>query len=196
MSKPEKIFDGLLVLQCQNGQKKAFSLLVNRWHAKLCNQAYFYTKDIDTAKDIAQESWRIIIKKIHRLKEPNNFGAWALTIVNRKAIDWLRYQKRNREKFKVYHQNIQADYDRRIAENTIKDNHIDTDKNTADIILKTIKKLPENQQIILRLFYVEDYSIREIAAILTLSKGTVKSRLFYAREKLKHHLNLFKRKTN
>ena len=44
MNKPEKIFDGLLVLQCQNGDKKSFSLLVKRWHHKLCKQAYFTQK--------------------------------------------------------------------------------------------------------------------------------------------------------
>jgi len=68
MNNPEKVFDGLLVLQCQNGDKKAFSILVKRWHTKLCNQAFFYTKDRDAAKDIAQDSWNVIIKKNIQLK--------------------------------------------------------------------------------------------------------------------------------
>ena len=45
--------------------------------------------------------------------------------------------------------------------------------------------LPEGQQIVLKLFYTEEYSLIEICEILGLSLGTVKSRLFYAREKLK-----------
>jgi len=181
MNKPEKIFDGLLVLQCQNGDKKAFSLLVKRWHAKLCKQAYFYTKNIDIAKDIAQDSWGVIINKISSLKEPNSFGAWALTIVNRKAVDWLRKQKKHKERLYTYYENSRTDYDTNSNTNNIEDVTI----NITKTILKTIKKLPGNQQIILTLFYVEEYSIHEISTILNISKGTVKSRLFYAREKLK-----------
>jgi len=188
MNKPEKIFDGLLVIQCQNGDKKAFSLLVKRWHTKLCKQAFFYTKDKDIAKDIAQDSWNVIIKRMADLKEPNSFGVWALTITTRKAIDWLRQHKRNNEKLRTYYENSQINYD------TINDTNT-TDGNTKNI-LNTIKKLPENQQIILKLFYVEEYPILEIGNILNISKGTVKSRLFYAREKLKSHLNLPKGKTN
>ncbi len=45
------IFDGLLVLQYQSGNKKALSLLVNRYHIKLCKHSYWYTHDIDASKD-------------------------------------------------------------------------------------------------------------------------------------------------
>ncbi len=185
MNKPEKIFDGLLVLQCQNGDKKAFSLLVKRWHTKLCKQAFFYTKDIDISKDIAQDSWNVIIKRIVDLKEPNSFGSWALTIVNRKAIDWLRKHKKNEEKLHTYYENSQMNHDTEINNNNIEDDHNNINDDNTKIVLNAIKKLPENQQIILRLFYVEEYTILEISNILNISKGTVKSRLFYAREKLK-----------
>lgn len=176
MNKPRKVFDGLLVLQCQNGDKKAFSLLVQRWHPKLCKQAFFYSKDKEIAKDIVQDSWKIIIKKIYSLKEPNSFGSWALTIVNRKAIDWTRKYIRNKEKLHTYYKDSQVNNN-----NT----NYKYNTNINEPILKAIKKLPDNQQIILSLFYVEDCSILEISNILNISKGTVKSRLFYAREKLK-----------
>ena len=188
MINPEKIFDGLLVLQCQNGNKEAFSLLVKRWHAKLCHQAYFYTKDKDIAKDIAQDSWKVIVKKIYSLNEPNSFGSWALTIVNRKAIDWIRKNKRNKEKLHSYYKDS--------LENNDKDYTYNSNSNNSEGVLMAIKKLPDNQQIILTLFYLEECSIAEISTILKVSKGTVKSRLFYAREKLKSHLNLHKGKTN
>ena len=79
----------------------------------------FYTKDIDISKDIAQDSWSVIIKKIHSLKEPNNFGAWALTITNRKAIDWLRKHKVNKEKLHAYYENSKVNYDTEIDSNNI-----------------------------------------------------------------------------
>jgi len=195
MNNSEKIVDGKLVLQCRNGDKKAFSLLVKRWHQKFCKQAYWYTKDKDLAKDIAQESWIIIFRKLDTIKDPNSFGSWALSILNRKAIDALRKEKRIDTKSHSYHENPQVENDA-IENNKNVDNcnnNIDTD--SSRIIMNSIKKLPENQQVVLRLFYVEEYSVVEISSILKVSKGTVKSRLFYAREKLKSHLNLPKGKT-
>jgi RNA polymerase sigma-70 factor (ECF subfamily) len=52
-------------------------------------------------------------------------------------------------------------------------------------LLKAINELPIEQQQAIRLFYVEEYSLKEIGDLLNISVGTVKSRLFHAREKLK-----------
>ena len=192
MNKPEKIFDGLLVLQYQNGDKKALALLVKRWHVKMCKQAYWYTKNIDVAKDIAQDSWGVILKNMHSIKDTNSFGSWALTIVNRKAIDWIRRSKKTNEKLHQFYENSKANYE--TIENN---NNIDNDSNIITInrtktIISAINNLPENQQIIIRMFYLEKYTIQEISVILKISKGTVKSRLFYAREKLKLTLKSIK----
>ncbi len=192
MNKPEKIFDGLLVLQYQNGDKKALALLVKRWHVKMCKQAYWYTKNIDVAKDIAQDSWGVILKNMHSIKDTNSFGSWALTIVNRKAIDWIRRSKKTNEKLYQFYENSKANYE--TIENN---NNIDIDSNIVTInrtktIISAINNLPENQQIIIRMFYLEEYTIQEISVILKISKGTVKSRLFYAREKLKLTLKSIK----
>jgi RNA polymerase sigma-70 factor (ECF subfamily) len=67
------------------------------------------------------------------------------------------------------------------------------DENNDNLKLKTnllvaIKKLPEHQQVVIKLFYVEDYSLKQISDILKISIGTAKSRLFHAREKLKETL--------
>jgi RNA polymerase sigma-70 factor (ECF subfamily) len=56
------------------------------------------------------------------------------------------------------------------------------------LILKEIKNLPNEQQTVLKLFYLEGYKIHQIAEILSIAKGTVKSSLFTAREKLKSTL--------
>ena len=192
MNKPEKIFDGLLVLQYQNGDKKALALLVKRWHIKMCKQAYWYTKDSAIAKDIAQDSWGVILKNMHSIKDTNSFGSWALTIVNRKAIDWIRRSKKTNEKLYQFYENSKAHYE--TIENN---NNIDIDSNIVTInrtktIISAINNLPENQQMIIRMFYLEEYTIQEISVILKISKGTVKSRLFYAREKLKLTLKSIK----
>lgn len=165
--------DSNLVIAFQKGDQKAITTLVKNWHYKLCKQAYWYTKDRDVAKDIAQDSWKTIISEIKNLKDPEKFGYWALAIVCRKAIDWSRKTNTKLNKLKEYHHTV---------------NTVATEIYTAEAsqkLLKTIKQLPENQQEILHLFYLKEYNLKQISTKLNISKGTVKSRLFYAREKLK-----------
>lgn len=176
MTQPNKIFDALLVLECQAGSKKAMTLLVKRWHAKLCKQAYWYTKDSDQAKDIAQDSWGVILNKIQFLKDPNSFGSWAITITTRKSIDWLRKQKKERN-------NLETNYD--LPHQTVDNNDTVAIDPILLMVRSSIKELPQKQQIVLHLFYLEEFSIKQIADALGISTGTVKSRLFTAREKLK-----------
>ena len=77
-----------------------------------------------------------LLKKIYSLKEANSFGNWALTIVNRKVIDWTRKNKRNKEKLHTYYKDSQ--------ENNDTDNTYNTNDDHRENILRAIKKLPEN----------------------------------------------------
>ena len=61
----------------------------------------------------------------------------------------------------------------------------DEKKKLKVALLDAIKQLPVQQQEVLKLFYTEDYSLKEISQLLHISVGTTKSRLFHAREKLK-----------
>ncbi|WP_425236554.1 RNA polymerase sigma factor [Ulvibacterium sp.] len=170
---PNKVFDALLVLQYQSGDKKALGLLVKRHHAKLCRHSYWYTHDLDAAKDVVQDSWSIIITKLGSIRDPNAFGSWAMRIVTRKSLDFLNRNKNDREKLASYR-------------NTPHNLGAEEDKESDLIRLENaIRLLPKNQQVVLRLFYTEEYSLKEISTILEISIGTIKSRLFHAREKLK-----------
>jgi RNA polymerase sigma factor (sigma-70 family) len=175
----KNIFDSLLVLQYQTGNDKAMSLLVKRWHKKLCRHASWYTNDIDNAQDIVQDSWGIIIRKLGSLREPNSFGSWALSIVTRKSIDWLRKNSTETKTLKAYY-----DDNNRNCNDDFK-NH-----NAPSLVLmnRLINELSEGQQLVLNLFYLEEFSIQDIGKILQISEGTVKSRLFNAREKLRLQL--------
>ena len=175
MDKPDEIQDGWLVEQYQSGHKNALTLLVKRWHIKFCKQAYWYTNDFDVAKDIAQESWKVVINKLDTLKEPNKFGSWGLSVVNRKSIDWIRKTKKTKEKLEFYKISLQSDFEYELV----------SENDYTNVVLNALHNLPDNQQLVIKLFYLESYSIIEISKLLKVSKGTIKSRLFYAREKLK-----------
>lgn len=179
MKDNNNLSDKDLVLEFQSGNKKIVSLLVKRWHLQFCKLAFWYVKDADVAKDIAQESWQIILNKLETLEKPERFKSWSISIVNRKAIDYLRFNKRVEKKYQKYYQenkpNINAD---------IKDDNEELKKK----LLIAIKKLSEEQQVVVQLFYTESYSLKEISELLQISVGTAKSRLFHAREKLKNSL--------
>lgn len=173
MKTTEEAFDGLLVLEYQLGNKKSLSILVKRYHLRLCKHSYRYTKDVEASRDIVQDSWSTIIGKLHALKNPNSFGSWAIKIVTRKSLDYLKRIKKDRAKMKEhYHDSKTFD--------GVCDNEAELKR-----LLEAIKDLPQNQQMVLRLFYLEEYSLKEIGDILNISVGTTKSRLFHAREKLK-----------
>ncbi|WP_323789700.1 RNA polymerase sigma factor [Psychroserpens sp.] len=172
--KKDSHIDTELVIAYQAGDQKAMAKLVQRWHLIYCKKAYWLVKDTSLSKDIAQDCWQTIMDKLHTLQNPSSFKSWSLRIVYSKSLDALRERSRKHSK--------ETEFDKSHL------SFVEDDKENIDLkasLLKAIKRLPEQQQIVLRLFYTEDYSLKEISELLSISVGTTKSRLFHAREKLK-----------
>ena len=179
MEKIDKIFDGLLVLQYKSGKSRAMETLIKRHHSQLCRHAFWYIRDMDMAKDIVQDCWHKALGNINRLKDPNKFGSWMMTIVTRRSLDILKRIERERtlkEEIRI--------------EMAIPSHESGGDPNAELLneLRASIQNLSLEHQMVLRLFYLQQYSMNEIAEILGISPGTVKSRLYYAREKLKTYL--------
>lgn len=177
MNKKQRLRDSKLVLEYQSGNRSVLPLLVKYWHKTFCEKAYWLVKDADVAKDIAQDSWGVIICKINHLKSPECFGNWALRIVFTKSLDWIKSNKKEKGDLETY----------KYEQGIIELEKTDTDL-LKEQLLKAVKLLPKKQQIVLRMFYVQNYSLKEISVLLNISLGTCKSRLFHAREKLKQIL--------
>ncbi|MFT5893093.1 MAG: RNA polymerase sigma factor (sigma-70 family) [Dokdonia sp.] len=177
MKPSKKTEDSWLVAQYCNGHQKAMAVLVKRWHIRFCKRAYTYTYDVDIAKGIAQDAWITILKNINTIENPAKFGSWGLTIVTKKSIDWYRKSKRVQEKKQEI---VYKESELFTEEKDVLGNQLVKEKLKVAMTL-----LSKEQQNVLKLFYVESYGIMEISEILHISKGTVKSRLYYAREKLK-----------
>ncbi|TVZ54782.1 RNA polymerase sigma-70 factor (ECF subfamily) [Lutibacter sp. Hel_I_33_5] len=184
MKPNNKFSDKELILKYKSGDKLAVSLLVKKWHLHFCRLAFWYVKDADVAKDVAQESWTIILNKISTLEQPEKFKPWAISIVNRKAIDFLRKEKSNQNKLEKYY-----------SENTQRNRGEGNDDGELNQYHKKIReeinKLSNHHQQVITLFYREEYTLKEISEILDISVGTAKSRLFHAREKLKSILKKY-----
>ena len=174
MNKKQNHTDRFLILQYREGNTSVLSVLVKRYHKIFCEKAFWITRDKELAKDIAQESWIIIIKKLNTLEKADSFKSWALRIIYTKSIDAVKL--RNKEI-------------RNLESSGIVDSGSPSSEDESNLIqmalLKAIQKLPKEKQDIIRLFYKEEYSIIEISAFLKIPIGTVKSRLFKSREKLK-----------
>lgn len=177
----DKIFDELLILKCQEGDQKAFRLLLNRWNKKLIFFAYKFTNDMEAARDVVQESWISIHKGLNRLNDHTKFSTWAFRITYNKSMDHLRQKQRVNQ-----------------IETLPEDSTDDTLENYNEDVATVnglLAKMPAQHKIILTLFYQEQQSIKQIAEVLKLPEGTVKSRIYYARELLKRKYKEAKNET-
>ncbi|OEK04002.1 RNA polymerase sigma factor [Roseivirga misakiensis] len=171
----DQIFDELLVIRCQEGDQEATGLLWKRWNPRVIKWSFSFLRDQEEAYEIAQESWISIFKSIHKLKDPALFRFWSYRIVQRRSADFIKKQQRERQ----------------AAENAQKELDTEGDSGNDDAVgkmLSSIKALPLLHQEMLRLFYLEKYSIKMMSSLLDLPEGTIKSRLFYARKELKKNI--------
>src|SRR5216684_1647025 len=141
------------------------------------------------AEDVAQEALLRAYRKFHRLRDRNRFRAWLVRIAFRLALDRLRSGKRRELRDTLW---SQPEHQPRAAtaEDLAASNEFQAHLETA------LAELPEKLRLVLLLAAMEGHTIDEIASMLSISTGTVKSRIFYARrqlaEKLRCHANTVK----
>jgi RNA polymerase sigma-70 factor, ECF subfamily len=177
MSQQDRLNDELLVLRCQEGDAEAFELLVGRWQRRLWRHAWRLTGDESDAWDVIQESWIGISRGINRLADAAAFPAWAYQIVSNKCRDSVRRQRRRREATETYSEWMQQqEQDTAAAEQQ------------HSSLKEALEQLSGPDRAVLSLRYEENFNTAEIASILDIPEGTVKSRLFYARGRLRKYL--------
>jgi RNA polymerase sigma-70 factor (ECF subfamily) len=161
-----QIYDELLVIKCQQGDKDAFDELVERWQKRLWHYACRVTGSESAAWDIVQETWFAIVKGLSKLKDSAVFPRWAFRIVNNKCTDWLRKQQR------------QSRLNNQLAKHT--QNQPDKEQNSdekTESLRAAVGKLPPDRRALLSLRYHEGFDVAQIAEIIGVPEGTVKSRL-------------------
>ena len=177
MSQQDRLNDELLVLRCQEGDAEAFELLVGRWQRRLWRHAWQLTGDESAAWDAVQETWIGISRGIARLADAAAFPAWAYQIVSNKCRDSVRRDRRRREAAETYSEWMRGqEQEAAIAE----EQHSN--------LREALDQLSGPDRAVLSLRYEENFDTAEIACILGVPEGTVKSRLFYARGRLRKYL--------
>jgi RNA polymerase sigma-70 factor (ECF subfamily) len=173
MNQNERIENELLVIRAQEGSVEAFAKLVERWQERLWRLAWRLTDDEQAAWDVLQEAWIVISRQIRGLGDSSAFPAWAYRIISNKSRDWIRRRQRMRRADEAYGQRwLEAEN----GEGTAERQYADLREALAD--------LSGRDRAILSLRYEDNFSTVEIAEILEIPPGTVKSRLHHARLRL------------
>ena len=141
------------------------------------------------AEDVAQEALLRAYKSFHRLRDRNRFSAWLVRIAFRLALDRLRSAKRRERRDALWSQPAHLPRPA-TAEDVAASNQF------QGHLERALEELPEKLRLVLLLSAMDGYTIEEIAGIIGVPVGTVKSRIFIARkklaEKLRCHANTIK----
>lgn len=180
---PKQIADEWLVLRSQEGSAAALEALLKKWHRPLWLRACRLTGDEEVARDVTQESLLAIARGLRKLNDPSRFRAWAFQIVSNKSRDWIRRRGRERR-------NLEAV--KEAADPEAMSSHWQADAGREDrieLVLEGLRNLPIEQREILHLHYQLGFTLSEIAEAELIPIGTVKSRIFSAREHLREKLS-------
>ncbi len=168
MNTRDEIQSQLLVLRAQSGDSGAMTQLVEQWQPRLWTLARLLSDDDEEAWDVTQETWLAVVRDLHRMNDPTRFRPWVLRILRNKAADKVRRRQRGRS--------IALD---RAAEPAVE---VSTD--AADV-RSLMSALPEQDRELLARHYFEGVEYPELAAMLDVPVGTLKSRLHAARQRLR-----------
>lgn len=169
-----------LVQQFKRGDKPAFDALYEKYKNILLRMAYLVSGSLADAEDIVQETFVKCYLHIGELKKPEGFKPWLFQILYRTAYS---HAKKRRREIPSEDIALQAD---------TADRHTPLDRMMESEAEKAVKdaigSLDLKHRAVVVMYYYNELSTKEIAGILECSEGTVKSRLFMARKKLKEIL--------
>ena len=174
---PDSSADELLAIRCQLGERDAFEKLVARWHEPMWRYLRRLSGNDDVAGDLMQDTWLRVLRGMASLREPAKVRPWLFGIARRVAMDRLRYE---------YARPAADDVDLDALAAPESDLALDAEAAALDA---GIAKLPAFEREALTLFYLRELSIEDIAVLLGSPVGTIKSRLFRARQMLRRELS-------
>jgi len=162
-------FDELLVTLARAGDREALERLARRWHPRLLRTARRLV-GAELAAGAVQDCWVSILRGIAGLRDPGRFAPWAFGILHRRCADAIRQEQADRS---------------RDDTSAVEDLPGPALTDDALAIAQAMAALPPEQGLAAHLFFVEGLTLAEIAQVQGLPEGTAKSRLFYARRRLK-----------
>lgn len=185
-----RVEDLLLVQRAQRGDHTAYDELVRRYQERVYATIYHMTANHEDANDLAQETFIKGYQALGSFKGDSSFYTWVYRIAVNKTINFLK-QRKNRSHLSLNDLDFNAEHDpdlvALVCEKTPR-----RDLNLAELQEKlnaALQKLSEVHRLVVTLHDVQGLSHDEIATIMDCNIGTVRSRLFYARQQLQAYLS-------
>ena len=179
-----------LVKKAQAGDLTAFDDLVRRYQERIYATIYHMTSNHEDAHDLAQESFIKSYQALKSFKGDSSFFTWVYRIAVNKTINFLK-QRKNRNHISLNDLDFNAEHDpdlmALISEKTPR-----REVNLVELQQKlnaAMLKLSDIHRLVVTLHDVQGLSHEEISKIMDCNTGTVRSRLFYARQQLQAHLS-------
>jgi RNA polymerase sigma-70 factor (ECF subfamily) len=179
--------DDLLIARAQKGDREALNELISRYEAKAYQYAFRLTRDPDKAAELASDAFYRICTSLKSFRGQSAFTTWLYRIVTNCFLDRRKRDKSDR--------NVSIDApgpggsERQFEdESDTPDLHAERSARES-AMQEALAKLPDYQQSMMVMYHVEMLSYEEIARVLDLPLGTVKSRLNRARAALRDHLS-------
>jgi RNA polymerase sigma-70 factor (ECF subfamily) len=170
--------DQYIIDLCLKGDTNSFKVLVERYQGFVYTIVFRMLKVREEAEEVAQDTFIKAFESLASYKGEAKFSSWLYSIAYRKALDAIRKNKKHRA----------GELIEEITEGEVEtiSNALEylQDEERKMAIQECILKLPEEEAAIISLYYFEEQSVREIAAITNLSEDNIKVKLFRSRKKL------------
>lgn len=179
-----------LVRRSQQGDLAAYDELVRRYQERIYATIYHMTSNHEDANDLAQETFIKAFQAIKSFKGGSSFYTWVYRIGVNKTINFLK-QRKNRTHISLNDLDFNAEHDPDLVA-LVSDKTPRREVNLAELQEKlntAMQKLSEPHRLVVTLHDVQGLPHDEIAEIMGCNIGTVRSRLFYARQQLQAYLS-------
>lgn len=176
----DPLADEWLAVRCQLGEREAFDELVARWQQPLWRYARQLAGSDAAADDATQDVWLRVLRGITRLRDGAKLRPWLFGIAHRVLMDRLREQ---------YRMPLVPDDDADLAAVPVDESALQLEVDLA-ALRDGLARLPALEGEVLTLFYLQQLSLDEVAQVLAVPVGTVKSRLHRARRLLRLQLDI------
>ncbi|MHB8523774.1 MAG: sigma-70 family RNA polymerase sigma factor [Limisphaerales bacterium] len=179
-----------LVKRTKAGNLSAYDELVRRYQERIYATIYHMTSNHEDANDLAQESFIKAYQALKSFKGDSSFFTWVYRIAVNKTINFLK-QRKSRTYMSLNDMDFQAENDPDLVA-LISDDTPRRDLNLAELqkeLNAAMQKLSEVHRLVVTLHDIQGLSHEEIGKIMDCNIGTVRSRLFYARQQLQANLS-------
>ena len=184
------VADRVLVRQAQAGDFEAYDELVRRYQERVYATLYHMTANHDDANDLAQEAFIKGFRALKSFKGDSSFFTWVYRIAVNKTINFLK-QRKKRTQMSLNDLDFNIEHDPDFIA-LISDKTPRRDLNLVELqekLNEAMLKLSHLHRLVVTLHDIQGLSHDEISKIMDCNTGTVRSRLFYARQQLQAYLS-------